>query len=73
MVGSYTYNLTSNLLNDLRLSFTQEDVAFASPGFNAGKSQAELPPTLVSLIRLLTSRAALPKPELMILTVWRIR
>ncbi len=45
-VGSWTYNLTSNLLNDLRLSFTQEDVAFASPGFNAGGSQADLPPTL---------------------------
>ncbi|MEJ7862636.1 MAG: TonB-dependent receptor [Pyrinomonadaceae bacterium] len=47
VVGSYTYNLTSNLLNDLRLSFTREDVAFASPAFNAGKSLAELPPTLV--------------------------
>lgn len=45
-VGSWTYNLTSNLLNDLRLSFTREDVAFANPGFNSGKSQAELPPTL---------------------------
>jgi len=45
-VGSWTYNLTSNLLNDLRLSFTQENVAFASPGFNAGGSQADLPPTL---------------------------
>ncbi len=45
-VGSWTYNLTSNLLNDLRLSFTREDVAFANPSFNAGQSQAELPPTL---------------------------
>jgi outer membrane receptor protein involved in Fe transport len=45
-VGSWTYNLTSNILNDLRLSFTQEDVAFASPGFNAGGSQADLLPTL---------------------------
>ena len=45
-VGNWTYNLTSNLLNDLRLSFTQEDVAFASPGFNGGTPQDELPPTL---------------------------
>jgi outer membrane receptor protein involved in Fe transport len=45
-VGNWTYNLTSNLLNDLRLSFTQEDVAFASPGFNSGTPQEELPPTL---------------------------
>lgn len=45
-VGSWTYNLTSNILNDLRLSFTQEDVSFANPAFNAGQSQAELPPTL---------------------------
>ncbi len=46
-VGSYTYSITSNVVNDLRLSFTREDVAFANPGFNSGKSQAELPPTLV--------------------------
>ena len=45
-VGSWTYNVTSTLLNDLRLSFTQEDVLFANPAFNAGQSQAELPPTL---------------------------
>ncbi len=45
-VGSYTYSITSNVVNDLRLSFTREDVAFANPGFNSGKSQAELPPTL---------------------------
>jgi outer membrane receptor protein involved in Fe transport len=46
-VGSWTYNLTSTLLNDLRLSFTQEDVAFATPAFNAnGGDQAALPPTL---------------------------
>jgi outer membrane receptor protein involved in Fe transport len=45
-VGNWTYNLTSSLLNDLRLSFTQEDVAFASPGFNGGTPQDELPPTL---------------------------
>ena len=46
VVGSWTFNLKSNLLNDLRLSFTQEDVAFASPGFNSGTPQDELPPTL---------------------------
>jgi outer membrane receptor protein involved in Fe transport len=45
-VGSYTYSITSNVVNDLRLSFTREDVAFANPGFNSGKSQADLPPTL---------------------------
>ncbi len=45
-VGSWTYNLTSTLLNDLRLSFTREDVAFANPGFNSGTTQSELPPTL---------------------------
>jgi outer membrane receptor protein involved in Fe transport len=47
VVGSWTYTLTPTLLNDLRLSFTREDVAFANPGFNSGKSLAELPPTLV--------------------------
>lgn len=47
LVGSYTAILTAKLLNDLRLSFTREDVAFATPGFNAGSSQSELPPTLV--------------------------
>ena len=47
LVGSWTYTLTPRLLNDMRLSFTREDVAFANPGFNSGKSMAELPPTLV--------------------------
>ncbi len=47
VVGSWTYTLTPALLNDMRLSFTREDVAFANPGFNSGKSMAELPPTLV--------------------------
>jgi outer membrane receptor protein involved in Fe transport len=47
VVGNWTYTLTPTLLNDLRLSFTREDVAFANPGFNSGKSMAELPPTLV--------------------------
>ncbi len=46
VVGSWTAVITPQLLNDLRISFTQEDVAFANPGFNSGKSQAELPPTL---------------------------
>ncbi|MDQ3253321.1 MAG: TonB-dependent receptor, partial [Acidobacteriota bacterium] len=47
IVGSYTAILSAKLLNDMRLSFTREDVAFATPGFNAGVSQSELPPTLV--------------------------
>src|SRR5262245_14252602 len=46
VVGSWTAVITPNLLNDLRINFTQEDVAFANPGFNSGKSMAELPPTL---------------------------
>ncbi len=46
-VGSWTYNITSTLLNDMRLSFTREDVAFANPGFNSGTPQSELPPTLI--------------------------
>ncbi|HEY8562534.1 MAG TPA: TonB-dependent receptor [Pyrinomonadaceae bacterium] len=46
VVGSWTFNIKSNLLNDLRLSFTQEDVAFASPGFTGGTAQEDLPPTL---------------------------
>jgi outer membrane receptor protein involved in Fe transport len=47
VVGSWTYTLTPTLLNDMRLSFTREDVAFANPGFNSGSSMAELQPTLV--------------------------
>jgi Carboxypeptidase regulatory-like domain/TonB dependent receptor/TonB-dependent Receptor Plug Domain len=46
VVGSWTAVITPNLLNDMRVNFTQEDVAFANPGFNSGKSMAELPPTL---------------------------
>lgn len=46
VVGSWTYTLRSNIVNDARLSWTQEDVAFANPGFNAGTPMAELPPTL---------------------------
>jgi Carboxypeptidase regulatory-like domain/TonB dependent receptor-like, beta-barrel/TonB-dependent Receptor Plug Domain len=47
VVGSWTAVVTPNLLNDLRINFTREDVAFANPGFNSGKSMAELPPTLL--------------------------
>jgi hypothetical protein len=47
VVGSWTYTLRASLLNDMRVSFTREDVAFANPGFNGGQSMAELPPTLV--------------------------
>jgi outer membrane receptor protein involved in Fe transport len=46
VVGSWTYTLTSNIVNDLRLSWTQEDVAFANPGFNGGTAMEDLPPTL---------------------------
>jgi hypothetical protein len=46
IVGSWTYSMRANIVNDIRLSWTQEDVAFASPGFNAGTPQSELPPTL---------------------------
>jgi TonB dependent receptor/Carboxypeptidase regulatory-like domain/TonB-dependent Receptor Plug Domain len=46
LVGSWTAVITPNLLNDMRVNFTQEDVAFANPGFNSGKSMADLPPTL---------------------------
>jgi outer membrane receptor protein involved in Fe transport len=47
VVGSWTAVVTPNLLNDLRINFTQEDVAFANPAFNSGQSMAELPPTLL--------------------------
>jgi outer membrane receptor protein involved in Fe transport len=46
VVGSWSYSLSSNLVNDLRLSWTQEDVAFANPGFNGGTPMEQLPPTL---------------------------
>jgi hypothetical protein len=46
-VGSWTYTINSRLLNDMRVNFTREDVSFANPGFNSGKSQAELLPTLI--------------------------
>jgi outer membrane receptor protein involved in Fe transport len=46
VVGSWTYSLRSNMINDVRLSWTQEDVAFANPAFNGGTSMIDLPPTL---------------------------
>ncbi len=46
IVGSWTYSMRSNIVNDVRLSWTQEDVAFASPNYNAGTPQSELLPTL---------------------------
>ncbi|MGH9941965.1 MAG: TonB-dependent receptor [Pyrinomonadaceae bacterium] len=46
IVGNYTATITPTLLNDLRLSFTREDVAFGNPGFNSGAPQSDLPPTL---------------------------
>jgi outer membrane receptor protein involved in Fe transport len=46
-VGSWTSILTPRFLNDMRVSFTRENVAFANPEFNSGKSMSELLPTLV--------------------------
>ena len=46
LVGSWTWNLGLNMVNDMRVNFTREDVAFANPGFNSGTSQADLLPTL---------------------------
>ncbi len=46
VVGNWTATFTPTLLNDLRLSFTREDVAFGNPGFNSGTPQSELPPSL---------------------------
>jgi len=45
-VGNWTATLSSSLVNDLRFSFTREDVAFGNPGFNSGTPQSDLPPTL---------------------------
>jgi len=41
-----TWNIGPNLVNDLRLGYTREDVAFANPCFNGGTSQADCGPTL---------------------------
>ncbi len=48
-VGSWTAIFSPTIVNDVRVSFTRENVAFANPGFNSGKSMAELPPTLAFL------------------------
>lgn len=49
VVGNWTAILGPTTLNDIRISFTRENVAFANPAFNAGQSMAELPPTLAFL------------------------
>ena len=47
IVGTLNTVLSNNRLNTFRLNFTQEDVAFANPGFNGnGQDQAALKPTL---------------------------
>ena len=46
VVGGWTWNVTASVLNDMRLSWTQEDVAFANPAFNSGTPMMELPATL---------------------------
>lgn len=47
IVGTLNSTLGHNRLNTLRLNFTQEDVAFANPAFNAnGQDQAALKPQL---------------------------
>jgi Carboxypeptidase regulatory-like domain/TonB dependent receptor/TonB-dependent Receptor Plug Domain len=47
VVGTLNSVLGNNRLNTVRVNFTQEDVAFGNPGFNAnGQDQAALPPTL---------------------------
>jgi outer membrane receptor protein involved in Fe transport len=47
VVASFNSALGNTRFNALRVTFTQEDVAFANPGFNGnGQDQAALPPTL---------------------------
>jgi outer membrane receptor protein involved in Fe transport len=47
VVGTFNSVLSDRMLNTVRLTFTQEDVAFANPGFNGnGQRQDLLPPTL---------------------------
>ena len=47
VVASLNSSLGSSRFNVFRVSFTQEDVAFANPGFNEnGRDQAALPPQL---------------------------
>jgi hypothetical protein len=50
VVASLNSSLGNTRFNTFRVSFTQEDVAFATPGFNAnGRLQDQLPPTLRQL------------------------
>jgi len=46
VVGSVNSVLGNTRVNSLRLSWTQEDVAFANPCFNKGRDQSACPPTL---------------------------
>jgi len=46
-VGEYNLVMGTSRLNTARVTWTQENVAFANPGFNGnGRNQAKLPPTL---------------------------
>jgi len=48
IVGTLNSVLGGNRLNTVRVNFTQEDVSFANPSFNAnGQDQAALKPTLL--------------------------
>jgi len=47
VVGQYDVVMGTSRLNSARLTWTQENVAFANPGFNGnGGNQAALAPTL---------------------------
>jgi hypothetical protein len=47
VVGTLNTVLTNSTFNTARLAWTQEDVSFGNPAFNAnGRNQAALPPTL---------------------------
>jgi outer membrane receptor protein involved in Fe transport len=47
VAAAFNSALGNTRFNSLRVTFTQEDVAFANPGFNGnGQDQAALPPTL---------------------------
>ncbi len=49
-VAQYDLVMGNSRVNTARLTWTQENVAFANPGFNGnGRNQAALPPTLVFL------------------------
>lgn len=47
VAANWIHNVTSNMLNDMRITFTREDVIFGSPAFNSGTPQQDLPPTLI--------------------------